>query len=125
MRTVLIITSLATFTTLAVANAVEIGINRIRPRHPGYLPGKLRNRASTGSYIESLANNVTGGGYYASVGIGTPGQTQVLVVDTGSSDVWVVASDANLCTNSRLQREYGDTCSDTCTSVSYADSRPL
>ncbi|CAK7270808.1 hypothetical protein SEPCBS57363_004292 [Sporothrix epigloea] len=113
MRTILVITSLATFTTVAMANVVEIGINKIRPKHPGYLPGKLRDRASTGSYIESLANNVTGGGYYASVEVGTPGQTQVLVVDTGSSDVWVVASDANLCTNSRLQREYGDTCSDT------------
>ncbi|CAK7273412.1 hypothetical protein SEPCBS119000_005640 [Sporothrix epigloea] len=113
MQTVHVITALATCITVAAATVVQIDINRIRPDHPGRLQGKLRDRATTGAYVESLANNVTGGGYYASVEVGTPGQTQVLVVDTGSSDVWVVASNADLCTNSRLQREYGDTCSNT------------
>ncbi|CAK7231756.1 hypothetical protein SCUCBS95973_008023 [Sporothrix curviconia] len=114
MRSTSIIPSLALFGAAATAaNVVEIGINRIRSEHPGFYPGKLRNRATSGTYIEQLVNNVTGGGYYASVEVGSPGQTQVLVIDTGSSDIWVVASDADLCTSSYLQDKYGDTCSDT------------
>lgn len=35
--------------------------------------------------------------YYADVTIGTPGQALKLVVDTGSSDVWAVASSASIC----------------------------
>ncbi|KAL1892853.1 hypothetical protein Sste5346_006745 [Sporothrix stenoceras] len=114
MRSVTVLESLALFiATTSAANVVEIGINRIRPGQPG-LPNTLRSRANSPStYIETLVNNVTGGGYYASVDVGTPPQPQVLVIDTGSSDVWVVASDADLCTSSLLQRKYGDTCSDT------------
>lgn len=114
MRTVSVLESLALFiASAAAANVVEIGINRIRPGQPG-LANTLRRRASSPStYIETLVNNVTGGGYYASVTVGTPPQPQVLVIDTGSSDIWVVASDADLCTSSRLQEEYGDSCSDT------------
>lgn len=107
---------LALFSATAAA-FVEMSINKIRSNRPAPLPNRLRNRASTGTYIEALANNVTGGGYYASVSVGTPPQPQVLVVDTGSSDVWVVAYDASLCTNPLLQREYGDSCAETCTFV--------
>lgn len=114
MRSVTVLESLALFiATASAANVVEIGINRIRPGQPG-LANTLRSRASSpNTYIETLVNNVTGGGYYASIDVGTPPQPQVLVIDTGSSDVWVVASDADLCTSSLLQRKYGDTCSDT------------
>ncbi|CAK7232572.1 hypothetical protein SBRCBS47491_008316 [Sporothrix bragantina] len=114
MRSTSVISSLALFSAAATAaNVVEISLNRLRTEHPGFYPGKLRSRATTDTYVEQLVNNVTGGGYYATVQVGTPGQTQVLVIDTGSSDVWVVASDANLCTSKFLQSQYGDTCSDT------------
>ncbi|ERS99543.1 uncharacterized protein SPSK_03287 [Sporothrix schenckii 1099-18] len=114
MRTGSILESLALFVaTTSAANVVEIGINRIRPGQEG-LANTLRSRASSPStFIETLVNNVTGGGYYASVNVGTPPQPQVLVIDTGSSDVWVIASDADLCTSSTLQHKYRDTCSHT------------
>lgn len=114
MRSVTVLESLALFiATTSAASVVEIGINRIRPGQPGLANTLGRRASSPNTYIETLVNNVTGGGYYASVDVGTPPQPQVLVIDTGSSDVWVVASDADLCTSSLLQRKYGDTCSDT------------
>jgi hypothetical protein len=71
----------------------------------------LHKRAS---YTQQLNNNLTGGGYFADVSVGTPPQSVSLVVDTGSSDVWVVATNANLCTSVSLQRQYGDGCLKTC-----------
>ncbi|KAI1392246.1 aspartic peptidase domain-containing protein [Hypoxylon trugodes] len=65
----------------------------------------LRGRA--GTYSQELNNNLTGGGYYAQVTLGTPPQTVDLVVDTGSSDVWVLASSANLCQSKSMQSYYG------------------
>ncbi|TLS21937.1 uncharacterized protein PpBr36_09425 [Pyricularia pennisetigena] len=65
------------------------------------------------TFVESIANNITGGGYYLDVKIGTPGQDARMILDTGSSDAWVVSSRADLCGNTRLQRQYGDSCSTT------------
>lgn len=67
------------------------------------------------TFVESIANNVTGGGYYLDVKIGTPGQDARMILDTGSSDAWVVSTRADLCGNARLQRQYGDSCGATCT----------
>lgn len=78
----------------------------VRRRSP-----KLTKRATM---TESLVNNITEGGYYASVSVGTPGQDVTLVLDTGSSDAFVLASDADLCTERRLQIYYGETCDTTC-----------
>ncbi len=118
MRTTAVSEPLALLALLAssasAANVVEIGIQPIR-NHIPHLNNRLRSRATTaaGTYVETLLNNVTGGGYYASVSVGTPPQPQVLVVDTGSSDIWVVADDADLCTSVQLQRKYRDSCDDT------------
>lgn len=71
---------------------------------------------------ESLSNNVTGGSYVASVSVGTPPQTQTLIIDTGSSDVWLLSAQANLCSNERLQRYYGGGCSTTCKSLHFLRS---
>ncbi|RYP45628.1 hypothetical protein DL768_008065 [Monosporascus sp. mg162] len=60
--------------------------------------------------LQELHNNLTGGGYYAEVSVGTPPQTVRLVVDTGSSDVWVLDSNADLCTSRRMQEVYGGGC---------------
>lgn len=66
--------------------------------------GSLQRRATIS---EGLSNNVSEGAYFATVQVGTPAQTLTLVLDTGSSDVWVLASNASLCTNEALQNEYG------------------
>lgn len=95
----------------AVADVVRIPVARnaagtARKRHP-----RLSKRATI---TESLVNNITQGGYYASVSVGTPGQDVTMVLDTGSSDAWVIATDADLCTERRLQVKYGETCGATC-----------
>lgn len=102
---------LAAVASTTVADIVKIPVARnsvgsARRRSP-----KLTKRALL---TESLVNNITQGGYYASVSVGTPGQDVTLVLDTGSSDAFVLASDANLCTEKRLQIYYGETCDTTC-----------
>jgi hypothetical protein len=62
---------------------------------------------------QALVNNITGGGYYVDVTVGTPPQKVSMVLDTGSSDAWVVSYKAPLCTNAKLQQVYGDSCSAT------------
>lgn len=52
-------------------------------------------------------NNITGGGYYAEVEVGTPGQKMTMHLDTGSSDTWVVSADADLCRSDTLQQQFG------------------
>lgn len=55
----------------------------------------IRRRADT--YSQTLTNNISYGGYFASVEVGTPGQTQDMVLDTGSSDTWFLGSDSSTC----------------------------
>ncbi|KAI1485477.1 aspartic peptidase domain-containing protein [Biscogniauxia mediterranea] len=64
----------------------------------------LRRRST---HSQELNNNLTGGGYYADVFIGTPPQPVSLVLDTGSSDVWVLDNNANICRSVKLQAYYG------------------
>ena len=53
--------------------------------------------------IEEVINNdKTKGGYFATCKIGTPGQDVTLQLDTGSSDIWVPDSGANICAQSRV-----------------------
>jgi hypothetical protein len=52
------------------------------------------------------------------VQVGTPGQTQTLAIDTGSSDVWVLDVDADGCTSAYIQEEAEDGCASTCKAVS-------
>lgn len=75
-------------------------------RHP-----RLTRRAT---FTESLVNNITGGGYYASVSVGTPGQDIDMILDTGSSDAFIVAAGADLCESPRLQLIYQTSCGQTC-----------
>ncbi|KAL0937359.1 aspartic endopeptidase [Colletotrichum truncatum] len=58
-------------------------------------------------------NNITGGGYYSEVEVGTPGQKALLHLDTGSSDTWIIDKQADLCTSRSMQRTYGTGCSTT------------
>lgn len=103
--------ALLALATTAAAGAARIPIARnpagsVRRRNP-----RLTKRATL---TESLVNNVTEGGYFASVSVGTPGQDITLILDTGSSDAWVVAADASLCSSRFLQLEYEETCGATC-----------
>ncbi|KAI5917263.1 aspartic peptidase domain-containing protein [Camillea tinctor] len=68
-------------------------------------PPSLRRRSPT--YSQELNNNLTGGGYYADVFVGTPPQPVSLVLDTGSSDVWVLDNNANICRSAKLQAYFG------------------
>lgn len=71
--------------------------------------GKMFGKRDTATSV--VVNNITGGGYYIDVEVGTPGQKQTMVLDTGSSDAWIVDSDADLCSDRSLQKVYGDSCS--------------
>lgn len=95
----------------AAANVLRIPVTRNSPgtvtrRHP-----RLTKRAS---FTESLVNNITGGGYYASVSVGTPGQDIDLILDTGSSDAFVVAAGAELLETSNTQLINQTSCGQTC-----------
>ncbi|KAI1359102.1 aspartic peptidase domain-containing protein [Xylaria arbuscula] len=101
MRVSFSLVCLAAVATPAVAQkVVSLSFARASPGHP-----TLRKRA--GTYSQELNNNLTGGGYYAEVALGTPPQPVTLILDTGSSDVWVLDSHADLCSSERLQSYYG------------------
>lgn len=55
----------------------------------------LSKRADT--VQATLGNAVQAGLYYANITVGTPAQTLQVQIDTGSSDVWVPSSTAELC----------------------------
>lgn len=76
----------------ASAGVVHMGITRTNRAVP---PSSIRRRADT--YTETLGNNISYGGYFASVTVGTPGQSQDVILDTGSSDTWFLNSDASVC----------------------------
>lgn len=46
----------------------------------------------------------------ATVSVGTPGQQQILAIDTGSSDVWVLDVSADACTDPSIQQQAEDGC---------------
>lgn len=64
---------------------------------------QLRRR---GTVTESLGNAQHFGLYYANITAGTPPQELSLQIDTGSSDVWLPSSTAQLC-NTRQGCEGG------------------
>ncbi|KAF4627494.1 hypothetical protein G7Y89_g10661 [Cudoniella acicularis] len=75
-----------------------------------------RRLHSRSSLSVTLSNNLTKGSYFVEIDVGTPPQSQRLVVDTGSSDVWVLAADDDLCTSPILQDQYFGGCISTYTS---------
>ncbi|AEO53652.1 hypothetical protein MYCTH_2295287 [Thermothelomyces thermophilus ATCC 42464] len=56
---------------------------------------RLRKRANP--VLEVITNEKIRGGYFATCKIGTPGQDLTLQLDTGSSDIWVPDSAAQVC----------------------------
>jgi hypothetical protein len=76
-----------------------------------------RHLERRGTITESLLNNYTGSTLYlATVTVGTPGQTIAVDIDTGSSDVYVIAAGADECTSAAVQAQYGGCYGGTCTS---------
>jgi hypothetical protein len=101
--TVSTILSVAALSTGSIA-AVTMNI----ARSPG--AGRLTRRSLSPrtTITESLQNNVTDGSYMVDVTVGSTGQKLTLVIDTGSSDVWLLDSTADVCTSARIQEEVGE-----------------
>lgn len=91
-------------------HVVQFNVTRGPPGiHVGSAPALARRE----TFSERLINNVAGGGYYVKVKVGTPGQDLTMLLDTGSSDAWVLGHDADLCADPELQSLYGMPCADT------------
>ncbi|TAQ88566.1 hypothetical protein B7494_g3109 [Chlorociboria aeruginascens] len=99
------ILAIATFSSCSLA-AVSFPVFK-NPAHSGI---SRRHLSSRSSITESLANNLTGGSYNAAVTVGTPAQSLILAIDTGSSDVWMLANTADLCTSPELENQDGGGC---------------
>ncbi|KAF5016793.1 hypothetical protein F66182_11410 [Fusarium sp. NRRL 66182] len=65
----------------------------IEGRHPRPY---LARRAKT-TYEEIISNDISRGGYFTEVTVGNPPQNITLQLDTGSSDVWVPWTCADIC----------------------------
>ncbi|KAK1780512.1 aspartic peptidase domain-containing protein [Copromyces sp. CBS 386.78] len=107
--------TLATLLALASAAVAQNGVLNFPLNRgvPHFRVGNVRQNVKRDTYSQALINNITGGAYYAEVTVGTPGQKVSVVLDTGSSDLWVVSYQADLCTDSKIQREWGDSCDKT------------
>lgn len=93
--------------TTASQNVVEFNLNK---GFPGVRVGVPHGISRRETHAGSLLNNITGGAYYIDAMVGTPGQRVSMILDTGSSDAWVVSPGADLCTSRRLQEYYQQTC---------------
>ncbi|KAK2608424.1 hypothetical protein QQS21_002991 [Conoideocrella luteorostrata] len=94
----------------ASAGTVSIDFQKRSPVHEHYqaVARSLSGRATPAGAIELLAaNNITGGGYYADLSIGTPGQKLSFQLDTGSSDTWMNAADTSFCSDEDAQVKMG------------------
>ena len=85
----------------ALAGTFTIPLQRVGPV---YEVGLVRRG---GTPQVTIANNITGAGYYATAGIGTPPQNISFVLDTGSSDTWVNSVDVDLCRSLNAQSQLG------------------
>ncbi|KAH7379756.1 aspartic peptidase domain-containing protein [Cadophora sp. MPI-SDFR-AT-0126] len=97
---------------LISANTVQFNIARSPSAQIAQLQAReasLRGRALNKRGLFERADSITAdltnarsqGLYFANVTVGTPGQALALQIDTGSSDVWVPAAEAALCSNAR------------------------
>ncbi|KAI0124707.1 aspartic peptidase domain-containing protein [Xylariales sp. AK1849] len=96
-----LLTVSAVASSVTAQRVLPVGLSKPTGRAP-----PVHKRATT-TYTQLLNNNVTGAGYYAAVSVGSPPQNVTLVLDTGSSDVWLLSNTADLCQSRSLQKQYG------------------
>lgn len=105
--------------TVAAAGVIPMSITRTNRA----VAPSVRRRSDT--YTETIGNNISYGGYFATVSVGTPGQSQEVILDTGSSDAWFLSTDATLCgTTSSSSSTTSSSSSSTTTSESGSGSGP-
>ena len=94
MRNVARLTTSSLLVSAASAQVVQWDIQRRNNPAP-----RLGRRADN-SVEEVISNERMRGGYFATCTVGTPAQELTLQLDTGSSDIWVPASEASVCEES-------------------------
>jgi hypothetical protein len=99
------------------ANVIHMAISRSN-QNLNVLSRDLNGNVFTrDTVISDLFNNLTdGSGYLASVSVGTPGQALSLLIDTGSSDTFVLANIDDQCNNPEIMYKYGPCIGGTCRS---------
>ncbi|KAI0147552.1 aspartic peptidase domain-containing protein [Xylariaceae sp. FL1272] len=106
MRASLSLVAVAGIATSAVAQRV-LPVSISKPHARGKTAANTFSKRAS-NFTQVIDNEITAGGYYATVSVGTPAQEVTLILDTGSSDVWILDSEADLCQSERLQAYYGD-----------------
>lgn len=101
--------ALAALALAATASAGTLAV----PFHRRPAPAASVTRRDGTLHLEAL-NNITGGGYFAELGVGTPPQKLSFLVDTGSSDTWVNSVDADLCRSPQAQQRLDVWCGPQC-----------
>lgn len=93
MKTASLAAGLSLLCLVSASGTLQLGIKG--KREFGRSP--LRKRQSTGTVETELTENELFITYYADITIGTPPQDLRLIVDTGSSDIWTVSAEAEIC----------------------------
>lgn len=88
--------TVGTIGVLTLAGTALAGVVQLDIARRG-TPDLLSRRSDT--FTSNLMNNVSAGAYVTTVEVGTPPQAVTLQLDTGSSDTWVAASNASVCSN--------------------------
>lgn len=74
---------------------------QIAKRHKhGARPILQKRQSAIGTNVYDVLTWTTGGAYYANITVGTPAQQQVVILDTGSADLYFDASSAPQCQTS-------------------------
>jgi hypothetical protein len=97
------------------ANVIHMTISRNNPDLNVISRDLYSDVLRRATVTSNLFNNMTGGsGYLANVNVGTPGQPLSLIIDTGSSDTFVLSQIDDQCNNLEIIYKYvpcvGGTC---------------
>ncbi|KFY09490.1 hypothetical protein V492_05473 [Pseudogymnoascus sp. VKM F-4246] len=78
-------------------------------RQPASSIDSRRDIQARGTVLEHIDNSHLRGSYYANITVGTPPQPISVILDTGSSDLWVLAKTADACLGKvKIQQAQGD-----------------
>lgn len=97
------------------ANVIHMSISRSNPDLNVLSRDLYGNVLRRDTVTSDLFNNMTdGSGYLVNVNVGTPGQALSLIIDTGSSDTFVLAQNDDQCNNREIIYKYGPCVGGTC-----------